>query len=190
MKSRHAASVAPRLGATAAILALALLGMTGCTFITPQASTIPYSASDGVNVGDEAGPLKVRNAMIIATEDGETGNFIAAVINDTAEAGTLTITVDGQEPLLVELEPDERISFGADAEPLRIDGLGVLPGADVEVFFQSGDATAIPVQIPVLDGTLPYYEDLVPEPQTTATPGPTGTPGPTETPEPTETPAE
>lgn len=186
MKSRHAASVAPRLGATAAILALALLGTTGCTFVTQQASTIPYSASDGVNVGEEAGPLKVRNAMIIATEDGETGNFVAAVINDTADAGTLTITVDGQEPFLVDLEPDERISFGTDAEPLRIDGLGVLPGADVEVFFQSGDATAVPVQIPVLDGTLPYYEDLVPSPSAT----PSGTPAPTGAPSPTETPAE
>ena len=48
-----------------------VLGTTGCSMISPQATTIPYSAADGVNV-PASGPLKVRNALFVANEDGTT----------------------------------------------------------------------------------------------------------------------
>jgi len=155
--------VKSRLVASAAISALVLLGATGCTFITPQATEIQYSASDGINIPDSDGPLKVRNAMIIATEDGSVGNLVAAIVNTTDQAEVLNVDVEGSESLTVRVGAGDTVSLGSNAEPMRIDDLGVKPGATVEVYFQSGDATGASAQIPVLDGTLPYYADLVPE---------------------------
>ena len=152
-----------RLVASAALSALVLLGATGCTFITPQSTEIQYSASDGVNIPDSDGPLDIRNAMIIATEDGSTGNLVAAIVNTTDKAEVLTIEFEGLDPLTVRVGAGDTVSLGADAEPLRIDDLDTIPGATIEGYFQSGDATGATADIPVLDGTLPYYADLVPE---------------------------
>ncbi len=152
-----------RLVASAAISALVLLGATGCTFITPQSTEIQYSASDGVNIADTDGPLEIRNAMIIATEDGSTGNLVAAIVNPTDKAATLTVEIEGLDPLTVRVGADDSISLGANAEPLRIDDLDTMPGATIKVYFQSGDATGSAADVPVLDGALSYYADLVPQ---------------------------
>ena len=151
-----------RLVASAALSALVLLSATGCTFISPQATTIQYSASDGVNVPDSDGPLDVRNVFVIANEDGTVGNFIGAVINPTGERATLTIGLEGIDPFTVTVPANGRISFGADEEPLRIVDLDAMPGSTVEMHFQSGDALGVKTQVPVLDGTLSYYSDLAP----------------------------
>ncbi|MCS3844205.1 DNA modification methylase [Microbacterium sp. AK031] len=152
-----------RLVASAAISALVLLGATGCTFITPQSTEIQYSASDGVNIADTDGPLEIRNAMIIATDDGSTGNLVAAILNPTDKAATLTVEIEGLDPLTVRVGADDSISLGANAEPLRIDDLDTMPGATIKVYFQSGDATGSAADVPVLDGALSYYADLVPQ---------------------------
>ena len=153
-----------RLVASAAISALVLLGATGCTFITPQSTKINYSPSDGINLPDSDGPLKIRNALIVATEDGSAGNLIAAIVNSTDRAEVLTIDVDGSDDsLTIRVGAGDTVSLGANADPLLIEDLGVKPGATVEVYFQSGDATGASAQLAVLDGKLPYYKDLVPE---------------------------
>lgn len=170
-----------RLVASAALSALVLLGATGCTFITPQSTKIEYAASDGVNISDEDGPIDVRNALVIATEDGSVGNFIAAIVNPTDEKATLTVTVEGLKPFEITVPANDTVSLGSDADPIRIVGLDTKPGATVEIHFQSGDSTGVKTQVPVLDGTLPYYSDLVPsekEPASTPTPLPTDTAAP------------
>ncbi len=60
-----------RLIASLAVGALVLLGTTGCAMLSTQATTIPYSPSDGVNIPD-SGPLQVRNALIVSDEEGAT----------------------------------------------------------------------------------------------------------------------
>ncbi|MGP6172284.1 DNA modification methylase [Microbacterium sp. A196] len=153
-----------RLVASAALSALVLLGTTGCTFLTPQATSIdPYNVSDGVNVPDSEGPLDIRNAMVIATEDGSTGNLIAAIVNTTDKAEVLTVEIEGLEPLTVRVGAGDTVSLGATTDPLRIDDLDTMPGATIPMYFQSGDATGSVTEVPVLDGTLPEYADLVPE---------------------------
>jgi hypothetical protein len=137
------------------------LGATGCSIMAPQATTIQYSASDGVNV-PASGPLTVRNALIIADEAGTTGNLIAAIINDTASAATLNVGVGGRV-LTVQVPANTTVSLGVDgAEPLMISGLGATPGHNVEVSFQSGDGEGVELSIPVLDGTLPQYAPFAP----------------------------
>lgn len=169
-----------RLVASAALSALVLLGATGCTFITPQSTQIQYPASDGVNVSDADGPLDIRNAFIVATDDGSVGNFIAAIVNPTDEKATLTLSVDGIDSFTVTVPAGETVSLGANADPLRVVDLDTKPGATIEVHFQSGDSTGVKTQVPVLDGALPYYADLVPDVSERA-PLPTPEPTPTDT---------
>lgn len=165
-----------RLVASAAISALVLLGATGCTFISPQATTIEYSASDGVNIPGSDGPVDVRNAFIVANEDGTVGNFVAGVVNTSSDKETLTITIEGLDPITVSVPAGRTISFGADEEPLRIDDLDTMPGATLEMHFQSGDGAGAKAEVPVLDGSLSYYADLVPsEAEATPTPEPVPT---------------
>ncbi|MEV7800518.1 DNA modification methylase [Microbacterium foliorum] len=180
-----------RLVASAAISALVLLGATGCTFISPQSTQIEYSASDGVNVSDSDGPLDVRNAFIVANEDGSVGNFVAAVVNPTTEKATLTMTVAGiDKPFTVSVPAGKTVSFGAEGEdPLRIDRLDTMPGATIEIHFQSGDGAGTKTEVPVLDGSLPYYADLVPEAEAEpdeSTPTPEPVPSDTAAPAPSE----
>ena len=152
-----------RLVASAAISALVLLGATGCTFITPQSTKIEYPASDGVNISDADGPIVVRNAFIVANEDGTVGNFVGAIVNPTQDRGTLTISLAGSESFTVTVPAGKSVSLGANEDPLRILDLDAKPGSTVEMHFQSGDSAGVKTDVPVLDGTLPYYADLVPE---------------------------
>lgn len=151
-----------RLIASLAVGAAIVLSTTGCNMIAPQATTIEYSAAEGVNVPD-SGAVEVRNAFIVATDDGAEGNLIAALINDTDSSQTLNIELaDGRVSESIRVPAYTTLSLGADEEPLLIVGLNALPGTVIEGYFES-DGTGSPiVDIPVLDGELDYLAPLVP----------------------------
>jgi len=154
-----------RLVGAVALSAAVVLGTTGCSMLAPQATTIQYSAADGVNVPD-SGPLKVRNALIVASEDGTTGNLVAAVVNDTDDTLTLRLEFgegDGAVEKSLRVPANSVVSLGAeDTDPLTVEGIDANPGADLPVYFQSGEAQGVRTAVPVLDGTLPYLAPLVP----------------------------
>lgn len=178
-----------RLIASVALGAAVLLGTTGCNLIAPQATTIDYSASDGVNVPAAAGPLSVRNALIVADDDGTTGNLVAAIVNDTTDQLVLRIEVgEGSSAVraAVNVPAGRTLSLGDlanDVEPLRLDDIDAVPGSTVPVYFQSGDGEGSLMQVPVLDGALEYLAPLAPTPEATVTiaPVPTNTVAPTPT---------
>lgn len=150
-----------RLVASLAVGAALALGATGCSMVAPQATTIPYSPGDGVNI-PPSGPLEIRNALIVADDDGTNGNLLAAVVNPTDEAQTLTIGVDGASHT-VRVPASGFVSFGFDGvEPLLLEGIDTAPGATLDIAFQSGTGTGVEFAVPVLDGTLDYLADFVP----------------------------
>jgi hypothetical protein len=157
--------VKPRLIASLAIGAAVILGTTGCSMISPQATTITYSAAEGVNVHG-SGPLEVRNAFIVANEDGSQGNFVAAIVNQTDKSQTLNLEFgEGSSAVQkkVRVPANSVVSLGTkDEDPLLIDGLDTPPGAILATYFQSGDAEGVVAKIPVLDGQLSYLAPLVP----------------------------
>jgi hypothetical protein len=157
-------SVKSRLIASLGLSIAIVLGATGCAFMTPQSTQIQYSAAEGVNVY-ESGPLDVRNAFIVANEDGTLGNFVAAIVNDTDETHTLNVTIGEGDTVELSIRVPARsvLSLGSDdTDPIEIDGIELLPGADVPGFFESGDETGVLVSLPILDGALDYLADLVP----------------------------
>ncbi|MET0735669.1 MAG: DNA modification methylase [Microbacterium sp.] len=158
-------SVNSRLIASLAVGAAVILGTSGCAMISPQATTIAYSAAEGVNVHG-SGPLEVRNAFIVANADGTKGNFVAAIVNTTDESHTLRVTFgEGSDTIeeTIRVAANSVLSLGSEeTEPLEIEGIEMLPGSDVPGYFASDDAEGTLVSLPVLDGQLSYLAALVP----------------------------
>ena len=155
-----------RLIASVIVGAAVVLGTSGCAMLASQSTTIPYSPADGMNVPNSSGPLEVRNALIVANEDGSEGNFVAAIVNASDDAEVLNIEVgEGADAtsLTVRVPAGSTKSLGdGDTAPLLIEDLDVMPGATVSVYFQSGDGEGARTEIPVLDGTLDYLAPLAP----------------------------
>ncbi|MFE1644365.1 DNA modification methylase [Microbacterium sp. P01] len=152
-----------RLIASLALGVAVLVGTSGCALISPQATTIEYSAAEGVNIPD-SGPLQVRNALIVANEDGTVGNLVAAIVNQTSDAQVLNIDLGpGVVSKSVRVPANSVVSLGSDDhEPLTLEDIDAVPGTDVQMSFQSGDADTVTTYVPVLDGQLSYLRPLAP----------------------------
>jgi len=157
--------VKSRLIASLALGALVVLGTSGCAMISTQATTIQYSPSDGVNIPD-SGPLQVRNVLIVADDDGNDGNLIAAIVNTTSDSQTLRIEFgegSAKTTESIRVPANSTVSLGTDeTEPVLLEGIDTKPGAVLPMYFQSGDGEGILFDVPVLDGSLDYYGDLLP----------------------------
>ena len=152
-----------RVMASVALGAVLLLGTTGCAMLSTQATTLPYSPADGVNVPD-SGPLLVRNALLVTDEEGEDANFLAAIINPTDESQSLTLEFGEEDPIsqTVRVPANTTVSLGVTDDALLIEGLDAQAGSDVLVYFQSGDDEGVEAAVPVLDGGLDYLSEFVP----------------------------
>ena len=153
-----------RLIASLAVSALVVLGTSGCALVSTQATQLQYSASDGVNI-PHSGPLDVRNVLVV-TEDGVDGVLVAAIVNTTSEPQTLNIEYgEGSDKTSekIRVPANGVVSLGTDeTDALPLEGIDSAPGTNLPMFFQSGDSEGVLYAVPVLDGSLDYYGDLLP----------------------------
>jgi len=154
--------VKSRIIASLAAAGLVLVTATGCNMVTTQATTFQYTASDGVNLpAIDDGGLEVRNALVIADQDGAEGNLIAVLANTSADAQTLSVDW-GTGDASFDVPAGETVSLGANEDPYLISDLDVIPGSTVSMFFQPGDAEAVEIEVPVLNNCLDEYAELAP----------------------------
>lgn len=158
MKARVAASV---------VLALAVaFGTAGCGFIAPQATTKHYDASDGVS--GTVGQIDVRNALIVTSDtSNKTGNLVVTLVNNDSTSHDVTISAGDQNDAKVTVKPGEVKQVGAtphkdSASNVFLTNFTAQPGSLYPVYFQYGDETGVQLKVPVLDGGLEEYKDLVP----------------------------
>lgn len=156
MKSRVLASVA--------LCSLVALGATGCNMISPQATTIPYSASDGANIPESSGPVHVRNALVVANEAGTAGNFVAVLSNPTDSEQVVKVALNGGSgpALTINVPAKSSLSLGGTDAALPFPSFDSLPGSTVEAFVQSGNGEGVVQHLQVFDNTLPHFETLAP----------------------------
>ena len=150
-----------RLIASVALAATVVFGATGCGLVAPQATTEKYDPSDGVsaNLGD----IRLRN-LIVITNEGVDGNLIFTAVN-TGSAHSLSIQF-GEDDTTVSTVIDGNSSTvfgGEDADPIALEGIDATPGSMTTIFVQYGNETGKEVLVPVLDGSIPPYEEFVPE---------------------------
>lgn len=192
-----------RIAATVVLAAGILIGTTGCNLIAPQATQIQYDPSDGV--GADVGEVDIRNALLIANEDGTSASLIASLVNRGDSAHRVRVQWEGDAgEVTEEITVPARSSLvlgGGEGTTLTLRELDVQPGSLFPVFFQYGEETGAEMLVPVLTDALEEYSNLGPIPEPTETmilepgatfgptPEPTEAPESTEAPEPTETPA-
>ncbi|GAA3734084.1 hypothetical protein GCM10022239_07790 [Leifsonia bigeumensis] len=152
-------AVAAALGA-----ALVLGALTGCTFITPQATTVHYDASDGI--GATVGDLQVRNALLL-TADGTTGSLLINLDNPTKYGVQVKVQYENADKAKVDdtvyVNAGSVASFGGqDSDRILLTGIDAPAGSLFPVFIQYGDVTGKQLWVPVLDGSMSQYAPLVP----------------------------
>jgi hypothetical protein len=155
--------------ATSVALALAVaFGTAGCGFIAPQATTKHYDASDGV--GGSVGSIDIRDAMIITdAKNGTVGNLVLTLVNTGSTSEQVAISAgDGSSSAAhVTVGPGQITQLGQNPEDggrhnVLIPEFSTKPGGLYKVYFQYGDQTGVNLTVPVLDGRLPEYSNLVP----------------------------
>ncbi|HET7414561.1 MAG TPA: hypothetical protein VFI97_02550 [Arthrobacter sp.] len=141
------------------IAAVATLSVTGCGYVTKQATTIEYAASDGVN--GQVGPLELRNMLVIAEDADQPGRISGAVYNNSNQKVKLTMEgPDGGKAQLTVPAKGEYF-IDNDAPPEIIEPAGAKPGALSLVTFETSGASE-DLTLPVLDDTFPRYATMMP----------------------------
>lgn len=175
-----------RLSATVAV-ALVGAALAGCSATNPITTQEPYAASDGVRV--TLGDLTAENLLVLTSGAGEPASLQGALSSDAAEAVEVTFALeDGTEVGAVEVGAGDGVLLGGtDGEQLLFTSADV-PGATTDVTITTAAGGSETIAVPVLDGTLPEYADLVPTALPTPTTSPSAPTGVDPTLEPTPTP--
>ncbi len=148
-----------------------LLGTTGCSLFSPVASRVQYSPGDGTEINLET--VKVRNFMYLS--DGKGGEALfGSVINPGLESKSIKIqytdgTLNEKKEVAINLLAGQKIDLGYNGGSALAIDLDGEPGDFVEVFIIEGTNTGKRLELPVLDGTLAQYKDLVDALQAPAT---------------------
>lgn len=172
------------LVALAVVAAAATTGGCAISPVVNDASTeILYAPSDGVE--GEVGRALVRNALLIGQSEEGPARLYAVVVNEhDDEALTVDVTARNGLEVQVVAPPNSNVPIGGDQvedSPLyRVlppdaalvgtpvaDPVDAVPGELVPVTFSSGGEEEV-LMVPLLDGSLPEYQTLLPTPTTSA----------------------
>lgn len=142
-----------------AFAAVALAALTGCSVTNPIQTQVVYSASDGVRVTVGA-TIEAKNLIVLTDAQGEPGALIGAVTNRGAQDTIVTIDVVGAGRHEVPLTAGQSFRFVGE-DVLRFDAVDARPGQTMAITVSSGNEGATSATVPVLDGTLPEYAEVI-----------------------------
>ncbi len=134
----------------------------GCSMYSEQTTQdVDYAPSDGTQA--DVGPIGVRNFLLLSEGEGQPATLIGSLFNSSDEDVEVTVTVAGAtEAQTFDVPASGSVTIGPEAEvQLRLDSIDVIPGLLVQVLVTDGEAEA-QLGVPLLDGALPSYADLVP----------------------------
>jgi hypothetical protein len=108
--------------------------------------------------------------MVVTRAEGDPGLLLGAVTNVGDAATDVSLEVGGQASS-VSLDPGQTALLNAPGatesstlllHEVRIDAVPVPPGGLTDVVLSTPEAGSVTVAVPVLDGTLSQYEDILP----------------------------
>jgi len=159
----------PRTARTAAagLVVAAALALTGCSATNPITTLGAYEASDGT--GTTVGDVRVLNMLVVTQAEGAPGALTGALANGSREAQTVTLAVGDEEAVRLRVPASGTLLVGAPDAPanyatadLEIAAVDVAPGGLTRLTITTGTGGTVELQVPVLDGTHPAYESIVP----------------------------
>ncbi|MFH5824936.1 hypothetical protein [Georgenia sp. AZ-5] len=143
------------------VIAAAVLvaGLTGCSVANPITTQIPYAPSDGIRVSVTNG-VSVENLMILTEGEGEPAHLLGAVANNSTEPISITFALgDSGQPIPVRAGSGDTVNFtGAGISTATGEGA---PGSTLPATVSADGVGDIEVEVPVLDGTLPPYDEYL-----------------------------
>ncbi|GEC99955.1 hypothetical protein KVA01_21100 [Kocuria varians] len=145
-----------QLGLGAAALAV-LTGVSGCAYISPQATTDSFAPADGIQM--DLGDLQLRNVLVVAKDADSEGRVLGTVINNDDSDQTLTMDADGST-VKIDVPANKEVVLEK-SEPVLLQRAGAKPGLMVNTTFRAEDKDQT-VSVPVLDYTFPYYASFMP----------------------------
>lgn len=152
MKARVATSIALAFGLT--------LGMSGCTLITSQDTVGMQQSSYGVS--GSVGKIDVRDAVIIATNNGNRGNLVATFINNDDKAHYLEVKQgSNDEHVAIPAMGVKKIGAKGGTR-VELTDLGARPGALTHVYFTYAGATGLQLNVPLLATSYPGFQNYTP----------------------------
>lgn len=148
-----------RLGVIA-VGAILTAGLTGCGVVSPDMTAEDYAPGDGsmIIVDDVRG----LNLMIVTEAEGENGILLGAVANRGFSDQTVSIELGGDE-LFTGTISAESTHLLEDGEPVVVSNVPAAPGAMIDMVLTVEGAGSQTESVPVVDGTLPAYADVLEE---------------------------
>ena len=145
-----------RAALAAGVVGLGLV-LSACSPITTDK---PYAASDGVRA--QAGDMTVENIMIVTEGEGQPGRLLGGATNTGTEAGELLLaTADGASSLGIPIDSRSTVNFFADGTATFFESVPVAPGSILPMTITDPSGVTTPVSVPVLDGTLEEYREVI-----------------------------
>ena len=149
-----------RVSACIAAMALVVGLTSGCT-----AGDWRYDAPPAAGVQTDAGPVKVRNLMVLADADGD-GLLLGSVFtSQPVELEVMGLAVeqsDGSftDPVVLELAGDVPVQGGLmfGGPESRLEGVGLTEGLLARVIMQFSDGTSVDIEAPVMSSEHPDYK--------------------------------
>lgn len=152
-----------------AALAISLLTVSGCGYITPQQTTARYAASDGIQA--DLGPLQLRNMLIVSAGENEPGRVLGAVYNSSSKDITLTISGAEGSETQIPVKAQSSTMLTDMTDPAILSTTGAPAGSVLNArIFENGTNLANDLTLPVLDSTLAEYRKYIPEGAESASP--------------------
>lgn len=170
----------PRYAAAVSVAAAALL--TGCSFTNPATVATPYAASDGtagevVNAATGES-VKLRNFLLVGTEQGAGGVLAGAIANDGTQPVSVRLTVlDDADPaqpapigdVTVQVAPGELALVGPGGEAFDLASVPVAPGAKLLIEAATpGGSTRFPLPVVAAANEYATLTPAAPSPSATS----------------------
>lgn len=152
---------AQRLSLIAAI-GIGAMAFTGCSAINQQSTTLKYSASDGVMTN--MGQLELRNVLIVAEAAGDPGSVVGTFYNTSDSEITLTVNGAQGSQTEITVQPGAPKVLNAKAERATLSSVEQPPGSMEALKLSTSAGESQTLNVPVLNGTLAEYTDMVPSP--------------------------
>ena len=143
----------------AVVTLAAVVSLAACSGGSPLTALKPYAASDGLHAS--VGDIRALNLLLL-TRGADEPAALTGTIDNTGEASeSVRITVAGESfDVVIPAGGSVKLALGAGDTPIVVKAAPAAPGLVAAVTIATG-GTSLEVPVPVLDGTLPEYGEVL-----------------------------
>lgn len=144
---------------SAAIAAVAVVAVAGCSYVNPITTQEYYAASDGVHVNID--DIEAQNLILFTSGEGEPAVLTGALVNRGTEDVQLRVSLDGETSTEVTAPAGSVVNLSP-IDGVEVAGTSpVIPGQLTQVGFITDAQGQFTQHVPVMDGTLPQYAPII-----------------------------